>query len=75
MKAFSETYYFKITDVIGEGNCWFHSTYKVGLFDFSKLQTELYKQLTEKPKCGKKYTQGEHLSGKGNKNQFCDIVE
>lgn len=50
----NEAYYFKVTDVIGEGNCWFHSTYKLGLYDFSKLHPECYKELRKTTNNGKK---------------------
>ena len=49
----NETYYFKVKDVIGEGNCAFHSTFEAGVFDFSVVPEEFMEKLCTKTKNGK----------------------
>lgn len=49
-----EPYYFKCTDVIGEGNCWFHSTLQSGVFNLANVPSPLFEKLYKRTKKGKK---------------------
>ena len=49
-----ESYYFKCTDVIGEGNCWFHSTLQSGVFNLANVPSTLFEKLCKRTKKGKK---------------------
>ena len=40
-----ETLYFKVKDVVGEGNCIFHSTYEAGVFDLSVVPADYIQKL------------------------------
>ena len=42
-----ETLYFKVKDVIGEGNCLFHSTYEAGVYDLSVVPADYIQKLRE----------------------------
>ena len=49
-----EPYYFKCTDVIGEGNCWFHSTLQSGVFNLANVSSALFEKLCKRTNKGKK---------------------